>query len=56
VSEPAGPAASRPAADERGGADEPPPILGRWSRLYALVVLELVAVILGLYWLTHRFD
>jgi hypothetical protein len=37
-------------------ADEPPPILGRWSRLYALVVLELFAIIAALLWLTRRFD
>ena len=29
----------------QGGADEPPPILGRWGALYAAVVLELVLVI-----------
>jgi hypothetical protein len=38
------------------GPDEPPPVLGRWSRLYALIVLELLAVILALLWLTRRFD
>ena len=26
--------------------NEPPPILGRWSRLYALVLLDLVVCIL----------
>jgi len=36
-------------------ADEPPPIAGRWSRLYALVLIELAACIaLGL-WLTRAF-
>jgi len=39
-----------------GGPDEPPPVLGRWSRLYALVALELVVTILLLVWLTRRFD
>ena len=39
-----------------GGLDEPPPVLGRWSRLYALVVLELLAIIAALGWLTRRFD
>ena len=48
--------AERPANDDRGGADEPPPLLGRWSRLYALIVIELAAVIAILYWLTRRFD
>ena len=36
------------------GSDEPPPVLGRWSRLYALVVVELVAIILILFWLTRK--
>ena len=35
--------------------DEPPPILGRWSRLYLLIVLELALVIAALWWLTRRF-
>ena len=38
-----------------GGPSEPPPVLRSWGRLYALVVLELVVVILALYWLTRRF-
>ena len=37
------------------GSEEPPPVLGRWSRLYALVALELLVTILALYWLTRRF-
>ena len=43
--------------DARAGPDseEPPPILQRWSRLYALIVIELLATILVLYWLTRRF-
>jgi len=36
------------------GSDEPPPVLGRWSRLYALVVVELVTIILILLWLTWK--
>jgi hypothetical protein len=36
-------------------ADEPPPVLGRWSRLYLLVALELLAAIVVLYWLTRKF-
>ena len=36
------------------GSDEPPPVFGRWSRLYALVVVELVAIILILLWLTWK--
>jgi hypothetical protein len=35
-------------------ADEPPPFLGRWSRVYALVVLELIAVIALCGWLSRR--
>ncbi len=64
MSGPAGRQALRPVSDEHsagegadaGGADEPPPILGRWSRLYALVALELLVVILLLYRLTRAFD
>ena len=35
--------------------DEPPPVLGSWWRLYALIVLELVATIGILFWLTRAF-
>jgi len=56
VSAPAGRPVPRPATDDPGGEDEPPPILGRWSRLYLLVVLELLAIILLLYRLTRTFD
>ena len=64
MNEHAGPGARPAPAGDRGGAgapagggpDEPPPVLRRWSRLYALVALELLAVILALYWLTRRFD
>ncbi len=63
MSEPAARDARRPAASDptlagelhEGGPDEPPPVLGRWSRLYLIVVLELVAVIAILLWLTRRF-
>jgi hypothetical protein len=34
--------------------DEPPPILGSWSALYALVIGELLLVILLCQWLTGR--
>jgi hypothetical protein len=47
---------ARAAHSAGDGADEPPPILGRWGRLYALVVLELLAIIAALLWLTRRFD
>ena len=46
---------ARDAAPGAGGPDEPPPVLGRWSRLYLLVALELAVVIAVLYWLTRRF-
>ena len=36
--------------------EEPPPPLGSWRRLYALVVLELVAFIALLAWLTWRYS
>ena len=35
--------------------DEPPPILGRWTRVYALVLCELVLVILAFYLFTVHF-
>jgi hypothetical protein len=41
-------------ADPTPVADEPPPILGRWSRVYALVVAELIAVIALCGWLSRR--
>jgi hypothetical protein len=40
------PESDRPATSP---ADEPPPFLGRWSRLYALV-LVLLAVEIALFW------
>jgi len=38
-----------------GGPDEPPPVLGTWGRLYALVAIELIVVVLVLLWLTRRY-
>lgn len=35
--------------------DEPPPVLGRWSRVYALVLLELALVIFAFYLFTVHF-
>ena len=50
--------ARRPApgdAPHRGPSrDEPPPILGSWRALYALVMGELLLVILFCRWLTGR--
>ncbi len=34
--------------------DEPPPILGTWPRLYALVIVELIGVIALCGWLSRR--
>ena len=39
-----------------GGADEPPPLLGRWSRLYALVAGALAIEIVLLWWFTRAFS
>jgi hypothetical protein len=36
-------------------ADSPPPILGRWSNLYVIVVLVLALLILGFYLLRRRY-
>lgn len=49
-----------PSHDDAGGravdpAIEPPPILGRWSRLYALVITALAAMIAFLLWLTRAW-
>ena len=42
-----------PSGVERSGAgDEPPPILGSWRALYAVVVGELLLVIVLCQWLT----
>lgn len=35
--------------------DEPPPFLGRWIRVYALVLCELAIVILAFYLFTVHF-
>jgi hypothetical protein len=36
--------------------DEPPPFLGRWAHLYALVIVVLIAIIVALGWLTRTFS
>ena len=36
-----------------GGDDEPPPILGRWSVLYGVLIAELLLVIGLCHWLTR---
>jgi hypothetical protein len=35
--------------------DEPPPVLGRWSRVYILILCELALVILAFYLFTIHF-
>jgi len=45
----------------RGGrtgpaGDEPPPFLGRWRNLYALVIAAHVALIALFAWLTRKFS
>jgi hypothetical protein len=37
----------------RDADDEPPPVLGRWSRLYALVLIAL-AIEIAMFWLFTR--
>ena len=36
--------------------DEPPPVLGRWRNLYALVIGVLAALIALFAWLTRRLS
>lgn len=36
-----------------GGPDEPPPVLGSWAALYAIVLAALVVTIVLLGWLTR---
>jgi hypothetical protein len=43
------------ATDEPTAPDDPPPFLGRWANLYALVLLLLLAIILALLWVTRIF-
>ena len=47
-------AADPPPGRPAGDADEPPPILGSWKALYALVAAELLLVIAFCGWLTGR--
>jgi hypothetical protein len=35
--------------------DEPPPFLGTWGRVYAVVIVYLFAVIFGMYLFTRAF-
>jgi hypothetical protein len=36
--------------------DEPPPFLGRWERVYAVVLVELALLILAFYLFTVYFQ
>lgn len=40
---------------QRTVADEPPPFLGTWKRIYTLVVIYLACVIALFYWFTVSF-
>jgi hypothetical protein len=35
--------------------DEPPPVLGTWTRVYIFVLIYLAAVISAFYWFTVHF-
>lgn len=41
--------------DDEYVKDEPPPFLGRWTRVYALVLCELALLILAFYLFTVHF-
>lgn len=41
--------------DDHPIPDEPPPILGRWPRVYAFVLVYLAAVIFAFYLFTVHF-
>ena len=40
---------------QRTVADEPPPFLGSWKRVYTVVVIYLACVITLFYWFTRTF-
>lgn len=42
-------------AQHPGGGEEPPPLLGSWRALYALVIGALVVTVALLLWLTRAF-
>jgi len=46
-------ASERPSGRETGGDQEPPPILGTWRNLYALVAALLVLEILFFAWVSR---
>ncbi len=51
------PSPARPAGESEAAAtDEAPPILGSWSRLYAVVLLVELAILALLYFFTKYFE
>ena len=47
---------SSEAATQHGDADEPPPFLERWSRVYMVVLCYLAVLIVALYVVSRLFD
>jgi hypothetical protein len=41
--------------EEKPIADEPPPLLGTWPRVYVFVLFYLATVIFAFYWFTVHF-
>lgn len=46
----------KPDPPEKVVRDEPPPLFGRWGRLYAAVVAYLAGLIALFYWFTRAFN
>jgi hypothetical protein len=44
-----------PGEPHEGVSDPPPPFGGRWSVLYAIVLVTLAGVIAALVWLTRHY-
>lgn len=55
-SEPGTTAGEGPVEPDRGAPAEPPPFLGSWRRLYAIVLVNLVVLILLFYVFTRAFE
>ncbi len=45
-----------PGGSTEPAGEEPPPFLGRWRNLYALVIAAHVALIALFSWLTRKFS
>jgi hypothetical protein len=45
-----------PELEQKHVADEPPPFLGRWSRVYAMVLIYLACLIAVFYAFTKAFE